>query len=342
MRADSRVGWALVEDELRERDERVHKQQQAERPQQWRAKGGGRFPGAPFRRGKAPGEVSVTIGETLQLELPARRDYTSTLLHRRLPLHFKRLKLGKFLVEGKEEEESLSKSAEAVGRELDAVFTATNIQNKLEASATGGLGKTSLAWEQRKMEQQAAQTDWEERLASHQARLRKLKAGRWPGEDEDDSRERVARKDAAGIGAAEAAAGPESVASCPVARELTKELNKLDKALNPDALNAVGGAGDSSHVELSAPARAAREAGKGVFSGAPRPSQAWHFEAANEAEQSKAAIKCELDSILLAGPENKAGSHDRRSASDAEAVVPDAASMLRKVGPGCGGGCSGG
>ena len=329
MRSESRVGWALVEEELREQDERTRREQ-VDKPRQLPGKGGSRMPAAALRRGKAPRDLTVSIGEALQLELPARRDYDSTLLHRRLPLHFKRLKLDKFLMEGKDGEGV--ESAEAVGRELDAVFTNTNIQNKLEASVGRGSGKTSLAWEQRKMDQQAAQGRWHEHLAQHRVRVRMLKQGKWPTHEEPGQKHTQETDASAGLGTTPAWAA-EGATRCPVSRELAKELNKIDRAHNSAMLSPATKPSESNHADLSAPARARMQASSGAVSAIPRPSQAWRSQVAADAEQSDAGVKCELDAILLgAGPQTAASSNARRRhVSEADVPVADAAATLRKV-----------
>ena len=99
--------------------------------------------------------TGASIGETLKLELPQQRDYTSTLLQRRLPLHFKRLKLDQFVAQDKDAHEKQHlQTAESISKEIDALFTETNICNKLQAAATGGKGsQRSIAWEQKQMRQ---------------------------------------------------------------------------------------------------------------------------------------------------------------------------------------------
>ena len=109
------------------------------------------------------------------------------------------------------------------------------------------------------------------------------------------------------------------------------DLNKIDKARNGALQSPTSKTSEPSHAELSGPARARLEASRGVASGIPRPSQAWRFKVSGDVDRSDEAIKCELDAMLLAGPQQASHAHNRRGVSEADVPAPDAATTLRKV-----------
>jgi len=249
MRKNSKVEWDEVEEE--QRDQEVRLQRQTARAANIRAVL--HTHGAAAKRAKTSRAlVGVSVGETLKFELPSQRDYDSTLLHRRMPNFFKGMNLQKFLNDEKDARDDLLpsssssaaaarplKTAGEIGTELDALFTATNIQNKLEASATGAHDKRSLAWEQKKALTQAAQSAWENHLSVHQYRLGILINGGWPhpilglpgdGPSEEQDRAKLAGKgpqrggNGYGAGMRFHAHGVGEEVRCPVAKDLMKQV----------------------------------------------------------------------------------------------------------------------
>jgi hypothetical protein len=291
--------------------------------------------------------TGASIGETLKLELPQQRDYTSTLLQRRLPLHFKRLKLDQFVAQDKDAHEKQHlQTAEFISKEIDALFTETNIRNKLEAAATGSKGsQRSIAWEQKQLRQNAQLAEWEQRLSAHQQRLRVLMKGGWPtasgnaeaadDRSEDKTKDAVlladkaaqAREGGGGGGAGGGTGGTTGTASqaLAVTRELAKELQRFEKAGNPDALtpavaDAVSQARVAGRVRGDAGVGAGGEGGE-----AARRGQRWRLgvEGHGEKHQSSTALQCSIDNILLLRGA-------KGTEADAVSAGADGATMFRK------------
>ena len=93
---------------------------------------------------------AISMGDTLKVDLTRQREANSGLLERQLPVMLKRLDLAPFLSTdtatvtglrsggGDLVGSGVGQASDRVKSELDAMFTATNILNKLEATNGGG------------------------------------------------------------------------------------------------------------------------------------------------------------------------------------------------------------
>ena len=338
MRKESQADWQIAEEVLDEQEERVKRL--VARTSTSTSTSSRAFAGA-------------SMGETLKLELPQQRDYDSTLLQRRLPLHFKRLKLDQFLAQDKDEDNSHGaqqalQTADVIGKDIDALFTRTNIRNKLEASATGSRdSQRSIAWEQKKMRQHAQVAAWEQRLSAHQQRLRVLNKGGWPhptaglghgahaaderGKDAGDGAMQQADKGALARGVAGTAATNSTHGSkgLSVTKDLVKELTRIEKIGNPEAIAPavldVGAQGRGAGRVRGDAGAGTGGVGGGEDAGreAARRGLKWRVGGDGAKHERASALQCSIDTILLMR-------RGKGTEGDASSAGAGGATMFRK------------
>eukprot|EP00960_Hanusia_phi_P076092 768514-Hanusia_phi.AAC.5 len=111
------------------------------------------------------------FSDVLRWELSNQKEEDSAFLARQLPQSLKRLNVEEWMMQ--------ETTAVAHADEIDRLFTATNIENKVDTHRVSKVNSDTIFF-QRKMASQNEQQNFVEKWLDHRNRLSLIKTGRWP------------------------------------------------------------------------------------------------------------------------------------------------------------------